>query len=404
VAVLGKRVYHATLDAHLIALDVANGRPVWDVQVADPGAGYSLTGAPLAVKDKIIVGVAGGDLGVRGFLDAYDAETGERVWRFETIPGPGEAGHETWENEAWKTGGGGTWVTGSFDPDLNLLYWGVGNASPIHDGDYRPGDNLYTCSVLALDPDTGELKWHYQFTPHDTNDWDATIVPVLADLEYGGRMRKLMLWENRNCFYYLLDRETGRFLQAKEYCDQNWNDGFTDEGRPVLRPSAQLTTTGALVRPSPFGGANWWSPAYSPRTGLYYVIRKHMNTIVWRAHEEFIPGRLFTGGGSRLAPGGPGTVGVVAINALTGDVAWQKTLGPNAVKVAGVLATAGDLVFTANGEGVVFALDASTGEEVWQMRLGGPVGMAPITYLYEGRQQLAVISSSSLFVMDLAGQ
>jgi alcohol dehydrogenase (cytochrome c) len=405
VAILGKRVYHATLDGHLIALDAASGRPVWDVQVADPAAGYSLTGAPLAVKDKIILGVGGGDTGARGFVDAYDAETGKRVWRFETIPGPGEKGHETWENDAWETGGGATWMTGSFDPDLNLLYWGVGNPAPGFDGEYRPGDNLYTCSVIALDPDTGQLKWHYQFTPHDTNDWDAATVPVLADLEYGGEIRKLMLSANRNCFYYILDRETGQFLQATQYCEQNWNDGFTPEGRPIRRPKTHPTTEGVLIRPSSWGGANWWGPAFSPRTGLYYVTFQHRDHMLWQSPAELNLQHMFKGGGwDRRVPGSPAYTGVRAIKAATGEVVWQKIFGDQTPGMAGILVTAGDLVFTASGSGVLFALDARTGEDIWEMRLGGRVAMGPMTYLHEGKQQLALISAGSLFVLDLAGQ
>ncbi len=404
VAILGRRVYHGTLDGRLIALDAAEGRLVWDVEVAKPSAGYSLTGAPLAVKDKIIVGVAGGDFGARGFLDAYDAETGKRVWRFDTVPGPGEDGHESWENEAWKTGGGGTWITGSFDPDLNLLYWGVGNPAPTYDGDYRPGDNLYTCSVIALDPDTGELKWHYQFSPHDTNDWDAALVPVLADLEYGGEVRKLMLWANRNCFFYILDRKTGQFLQAKEYCEQNWNDGFTSEGRPIRRPGTRPTEEGVMIQPSPYGGSNWWSPAYSPRTELYYIAHHRMTEIVRQSAEEFTPGRIFNRGWSYAASKVPRASGVRAIQAVTGEVVWDKVFESRLTTKAGTLVTAGDLVFTASGSGTLIALDARTGEEVWKMSLGGRVAMGPVTYLHEGRQNLAVIAANTLVVLDLAGE
>jgi len=403
VAVLGRRVYHATLDARLIALDTATGRPVWDVEVADPAEGYSLTGAPLAVKDKIIVGVSGGDFGARGFLDAYDAATGQRVWRFQTVPGPGEAGHETWENEAWKTGGGATWVTGSFDPELNLLYWGVGNPAPAYDGDYRPGDNLYTCSVLALDPDTGELKWHFQFSPHDTNDWDAALVPVLADLQYGGEMRKLMLWANRNCFYYILDRKTGQFLQAKEYCEQNWNDGFTSEGRPIRRPNSHPTDEGVTIFPSPYGGSNWLSPAYSPADGLYYVAQRRLKQLVKREDETFIPGRIFNGGRSIPAATDVPSSSVLAIDAVTGEVVWEAAHGGSIVSKAGVLVTAGGLVFTGNSSGSFLALDAASGAEMWRMALGGRILMGPITYLHEGRQHIAVISAGTLFALDLAG-
>ena len=231
---LGNTLYWGTLDAKLLAVDAKTGLKQWETTVVeDYERGYSLPVAPLIVNDKVIVGAAGGEFGIRGFLAAYDAKTGEEVWKFHTIPGPGEPGHETWENDAWKTGGGPIWVTGSYDPDLNLTYWGVGNPSPNWNPDVRPGDNLYTDSVIALDADSGELKWHFQFTPHDEWDWDSAQIPVLADLEWQGEMRKLMLWGNRNGFYYVLDRETGKFLLGKPFVKQTWAAGLDEDGRPV---------------------------------------------------------------------------------------------------------------------------------------------------------------------------
>jgi len=226
LAILGDTLFLATLDAHLIAIDSKDGQPLWDTTVANPKSGYSMTLAPLVIKDKVIVGTAGGERGIRGFLAAYDARTGKEAWRFNTIPGPGEPGHETWGGDSWMHGGGSVWVTGSYDPETNLTYWGVGNPGPDYDGDVRPGDNLYTCSVIALDTDTGKLKWHYQFMPHDEFDWDAAQVPVLADMTWQGRPRKVMLWANRNGFYYVLDRTSGQFLLGKPFVRQNWNVGF----------------------------------------------------------------------------------------------------------------------------------------------------------------------------------
>jgi alcohol dehydrogenase (cytochrome c) len=398
VALLGKRVYHGTLDNQLIAIDVATGRPVWDVQVADPKENYSMTAAPLAVKDKVIVGVAGGELGIRGFLDAYDAETGKRAWRFYTIPGPGEAGHETWENDAWQTGGGGTWVTGAYDPELNLLYWGVGNPAPRYDGDFRPGDNLYTCSVIALDLDTGQIRWHYQFVPHDTNDWDANIVPILADLEYQGAQRKLLLWANRNCFYYVLDRETGQFLQATEYCKQSWNDGFTAAGRPIRRPNSAPSEGGTVVHPGPLGGSNWYSPAFSPLTNLYYVNYLSADHVYLRIPQTFSSGQGFPGGTTRPVEGAIETGGVRAIHAISGDVAWESQ--KHDVTRSGILVTAAGLVFTGGGDGALLALDAATGEVVSSLRLGAEIRAGPTTYLHDGKQQLAVVAGGSLFVFE----
>jgi alcohol dehydrogenase (cytochrome c) len=260
VAILGDRLYLGTLDAHLVALDSKTGFVKWDVDVADSKAGYSKTAAPLAVKDMIVSGIAGGEFGIRGFLDAYDAETGERVWRFQTIPGEGEPGNETWEGDSWKTGGSPTWMTGSFDPELNLIYWGTGNPGPDWNGEVREGDNLYSDSVVALDADTGELKWYFQFTPHDVHDWDACQIPVLFDAEYQGRPRKLMAWGNRNAFFYLLDRETGEFLLASEFAKQTWAERIDENGRPVRLPNTFPSPEGALVYPSVNGAANWWSP------------------------------------------------------------------------------------------------------------------------------------------------
>jgi alcohol dehydrogenase (cytochrome c) len=399
VAVLDKRVYHGTLDNHLIAIDMETGRPVWDVEVADIGDGYSMTGAPLAVKDKVIVGIAGGEFGVRGFVDAYDALTGQRTWRFYTTAGPGEPGHETWENDAWKTGGGATWVTGSFDPELNLLYWGVGNPGPNYDGDYRPGDNLYTSSVIALDPDTGQLQWHFQFVPHDTYDWDSNAVPILADLEYQGATRKLLLWAHRNCFYYILDRKTGEFLQATEYCGQNWNDGFTKEGRPIRRPNTTPTEGGIALRPGPYGGSNWFLPAFSPLTQLYYVSYRSSEYLYSRSRSEYTRGRVFVGGKVEPLPGPRDRAGLLAIHGATGKVAWE--FPRRKFTKAGTLATASGLVFTGSDDGALVALDATTGEEIWRQRLGQLLDTGPITYLYQGKQQLAALSSGSLFAFAM---
>src|SRR5262249_25058535 len=236
LAILGDTLFLATLDAHLVAIDAKNGRPLWNTTVARARSGYALTHAPLVVKDKVIVGTAGGEWGIRGFLAAYDACTGKEVWRLYTIPGPGEPGHETWGGDSWRTGGAPIWMTGSYDPDLNVTYWGTGNPSPDWNGDLRPGDNLYSDSVVALDPDTGKLKWHFQFTPHDEFDFDAVQVPVLADLEWQRKPRKVMLWANRNGFFYVLDRTTGQFLLGKPFVKVTWAGGLDEKGRPLLVP------------------------------------------------------------------------------------------------------------------------------------------------------------------------
>jgi alcohol dehydrogenase (cytochrome c) len=270
-AALGDKVFLATLDAHVVALDAKTGNVVWDVAAADYSKGYVFTLAPLAVKDKIIVGVAGGEYGIRGFIDAYFAETGKRAWRFYTIPGPGEPGHETWEGDSWEHGGSPAWLTGTYDPELNLTYWGIGNPGPDAYGEEREGDNLYSDCVVALDADTGKLKWYFQFTPHDVHDWDATEIPVLLDMEFKGKPRKLLVQANRNAFYYVLDRTNGEFLHASAFARQTWAKEIGPDGRPVVLPGTDPTPDGNYVCPGVSGATNWMSPSYNPRTGLFYV-------------------------------------------------------------------------------------------------------------------------------------
>lgn len=265
VALLGDLVYVGTVDAHLVALDTKTGAVRWDVTVADNKTGHSITVAPLAVKDKIIIGIAGGEYGIRGFLDAYDAKTGKLAWRFWTVPAAGEPEARTWAGESYKRGSAATWVTGAYDPDTNLLYWGTGNPGPDWNGEVRAGDNLYSDCLIALDLDTGKLKWHFQFTPHDVHDWDATEVPVLINAEFRGQPRKLLLFPNRNAFYYVLDRVTGQFLLGKPYAKQTWAKGLDDSGRPIRLPGTFPTVEGTRVWPSVAGANNWYSPQLQPR-------------------------------------------------------------------------------------------------------------------------------------------
>src|SRR5213593_3216617 len=270
LAILGDTLYMVTLNSHLIAINAKVGTLIWDTTVTTT-AGYPITVAPLVVKDKVIVGTAGGDGPIRGFLAAFDAKTGKEIWRFYNIPGPGEPGNETWSGESWKVGGAGIWTTGSYDAETNLTFWGVGNPAPDTNGTVRLGDNLYTDCVIALDADTGKLKWYYQFTPHDEMDYDSTQVPVLADIEFRGRMRKVMLWANRNGLMYVLDRTTGEFLLGKPFVKVNWMDGFDEKGRPIRIPGMAPSKEGTLIRPTVNGGTNWYPPSYSPRTELFYI-------------------------------------------------------------------------------------------------------------------------------------
>src|SRR3989454_4429716 len=299
LAIQGDRLYLATIDTHLISIDTKTGREIFNVKVESPNTGlpndYSFTVTPLIIKDKVILGPAGGEYGIRGYVAGFDAKTGNEKWRFHVIPEPGEPGHETWGgNKSWENGGGSIWTPGSYDPELNLVYWGTGNAGPDWNGDPRPGDNLYTCSVVALDADTGKLKWHYQFSPHDEFDYDSTQVPVLADIEWQGKPRKVMMWANRNGIFYVLDRTTGEFLLGKPFVKVNWTSGLDAKGRPmnVLSPTAE----GTLIYPGNQGGTNWYSPSFSPRTGLFYIPSwmDTYSTYIKRP-VEYSEGQRFTG-------------------------------------------------------------------------------------------------------------
>ena len=400
VAVIGTRLFMSTLDAHLVSLDARTGNVLWDTQVADAAMGYSKTAAPLVVKDKVITGIAGGEFGIRGFLDAYDLETGERLWRFYTIPGEGEPGNETWADDSWKTGGSPTWMTGSYDPELDLVYWGTGNPGPDWNGDVRLGDNLYSDSVLALDPDTGELAWYFQFTPHDVHDWDATQIPVLADVEFDGRMRKLMLWPNRNAFFYVLDRQTGEFLRATPFGRQTWAERIGEDGRPIRIPNTFPTAEGTLVSPPIEGAANWWSPSFSPRTELLYVMAYDSEQIYFIREDEYVPGERFTGGGGRrLLPRESYYSAVRAIVPQTGEIQWEYPVQPRSS--SGILTTASDLLFGGTVDGYFFALDARNGDELWVMNVGGMIHAGPMTYSTNGEQHVTVAAGNTIFTFGL---
>ncbi|MCW5980374.1 MAG: PQQ-dependent dehydrogenase, methanol/ethanol family [Bryobacteraceae bacterium] len=401
VAVLDESVFVGTLDAKLVALDARSGIQRWETVVAENKLGYSLTLAPLAVKNKIIVGVSGAEAGIRGFLDAYDAKTGKRAWRFWTIPAPGEPGSDTWTGDAWKTGGGSTWVTGAYDPELNLVYWGTGNPGPDWNGDVRPGDNLFTCSLVALDADTGRLRWHFQFTPHDTHDWDATHVPVLLDGTIRGKQRKLVAVANRNAFYYVLDRATGEFLSGTPYAKQTWAKGLDDRGRPIVIPGTDPTPEGNLVWPSLNGSTVWFSPAYSPLTRLFYVATRERGSIYYKGEAIYRPGTQFMGGGERALPDDESWGAIRALEVETGRLKWEFPL--HSPPWAGVLATAGGLVFSGSNEGNFFALDAATGKPLWDFQAGAQVRSNPISFLIDGRQHVAAGAGKTLFVFGLDG-
>jgi alcohol dehydrogenase (cytochrome c) len=412
-AILGNTIFWGTLDAKLLAIDATTGKKVWETTVVENYEdGYSLTVAPLIIKDKVIVGTAGGEFGIRGFLAAYDAKTGEQVWKFKTIPEPGEPGHETWENDAWKTGGGSIWLTGSYDPELNLTYWGVGNPSPDWNPDVRPGDNLYTDSVIALDADTGKLKWHFQFTPHDEWDWDSVQIPVLADIEWEGTMRKLMLWANRNGFYYVLDRVTGKFLHGKAFVKQTWAAGLDEDGRPAKIPDKGPSKDGTLTWPGVQGGTNWYAPSYSPVTNLFYLSAwEGYYSIYYKWDQEYEPGKRYLGGSPKGVISSTrrkrfmnftmedGYGAVRALNPITGEKVWEFAMSD--VSDSGLLSTASNVLFSGSREGHFFALDARDGKLLWTRYLGGQIAASPITYEVGGAQYVTVASGRAVFTFAL---
>ncbi len=398
VAILDDKVFVGTLDGALVALDAQTGAVRWEAKVADNGTGHSVTMAPLAVKDKVIVGISGGEAGIRGFVDAYDAKTGKLAWRTFTVPTAGEKGVETWAGDSYKNGAGATWLTGSFDPALNLLYWGTGNPGPDWNGDVRKGDNLYTSSVLALDVDTGVMKWHFQYTPHDVHDWDANQIQVLADLTIAGKPRQVLVTANRNAFYYVLDRVTGEFLHAAPYAKQTWAKGIDAKGRPRVVEGSEPTPEGNLVYPSLQGSTNWPSPSFSPQTGLFYVPVREMGSYYYKTDADYEPGQPFTGGGERrLADEAWGAVR--ALDAVTGAKVWDFRLP--SPSWSGVLSTAGGLVFSGSNEGNFYALDAKSGAPLWQFQVGDMVRSNPTTFLVDGKQHVSVAAGRAVFVFAL---
>ncbi len=412
LAILGDTLFLGTIDARLVALDAKTGRVLWNVEVADHRMGYALAHAPLVVKDKVIVGTAGGEFGIRGFIAAYDARTGQEAWRFHTVAGPGDPGHSTWSGDAWQRGGASVWLTGSYDPDLNLTYWGLGNPGPDWNPDVRPGDNLYSDSVVALDADTGKLRWHFQFTPHDEWDYDSVQIPVLADLSWRGAPRQVMLWANRNGFFYVLDRTTCEFLLGKPFVKQTWAAGLDEKGRPIKVPNRGPSSEGTLVFPGVQGGTNWYSPSYSPRTGLFYIPTwENYSSVFYKFPVEYQPGKRYLGGAPRSvipalrrepvktwdAESGYGAVR--ALDPTTGEKKWEFRMSD--VTDSGILTTAADVLFTGGREGYFYALNARTGAVLWKTYLGGQIAAGPITYRVGSNQYVAIAAGHSLFTFAL---
>jgi len=403
VGVWRNRVYRMTDNAHLLCLDARSGNLIWDIPYADWNSNYGATSAPLVVKDKIIVGTSGGDDGVRGFIAAYDAETGKLAWRFWTIPAPGEHGSDSWPGDLYLHGGGTTWMPGTYDPQLNTLYWGTSNPAPDFEGGVRPGDDLYTDCVLALDPDSGKLKWYFQFTPHDLFDYDATETPVLINATYKGQPRKLLLEANRNGFIYALDRSNGEFLSATRFVNKlNWAQGIDEKGRPI-RTQVQPTPEGTKVCPGYAGATNWFAPSYNESTQLLYFMATEQCQNYFSASEpqKFTPGKEFYSTGVKHIPGDNSQKILLAFNLADGTLAWKYPQIGVAHSTGGTMTTAGGLLFFGDDGQSLEAVDARDGKPLWHFNTGQDMSASPMSYAVSGRQYVAIAVGSDIFSFTL---
>ena len=405
VAVLGKRLFLVTDDAHLLALDRATGQLLWDTVMADHRQNYGATSAPLVVGDLVLSGTSGGDEGVRGFLAAYHATTGKEAWRFWTVPLPGEPAAATWGPHGLDHACATAWLTGSYDPALNLLFWATGNPCPDFNGDQRPGDNLYSSSVVALRPADGRLVWHYQFTPHDVHDWDAQQTLMVVNAPFEGRPRQLLLEANRNGFFYVLDRTNGKLLRATSFIRKlTWAKAIGGDGRPILLPGAEPTEGGAYACPAVEGATNWMSTAFSPLTGFYYVMALEKCGIYRKQQEEWRPGKAFYGGGSKDPAGETPRKYLRAIELATGKIAWEYPQTGLAQTWGGVLSTAGGLVFLGDDSGDFTAVDASTGRPLWRFAANQPWHASPMTFTAAGSQLVAIAGGPNILVFGIGGE
>ncbi len=401
VAVWRDRVYMETDNAHLLCLDVRSGNLIWDVAYADWNRNYGATSAPLVVKDKVLVGTSGGDDGVRGFVAAYDALTGKLAWRFWTIPGPGEFGSESWPGKLYLHGGGTTWMPGTYDPQLNTIYWGTSNPAPDFQGDVRPGDDLYTDCVLALDPDTGKLKWYFQFTPHDLFDYDAVETPVLIDINFRGAPRKLLVEANRNGYIYVLDRTNGEFLSATPFVEKlNWAKGIDGHGRPLLT-GVQPTAEGTRICPGFAGATNWFAPSYSESThSVYFLALEACQTYFFKP-QIFQEGRDYYSTGVKRIPSETSQKVLVAFNLETNSIAWKYPQTAAGHSSAGTMATAGGLVFLGDDAGSFEAVDAQSGKALWHFNTGQDISASPMSYAVAGKQYVVIAAGSDVFSFAL---
>ncbi|MEZ5402468.1 MAG: PQQ-dependent dehydrogenase, methanol/ethanol family [Bryobacteraceae bacterium] len=400
-AILGDRLYMATLDMQLVALDAKTGNVIWESEVDDYRKGFSITHAPLAIDGKIIVGVTSGECALTGFVDAFDAATGKKLWRTHTIAQPGDVNRKSWEPETSANyGGSPTWTTGTFDAETNTIFWATGNPGPDYDGRVRQGDNLYSCSVLALDAATGRIKWWFQYTPHDVHDWDGNETPVLIEGVVRGRKRKLLVSAQRNAFYYVLDRETGEFLAGRAFARQTWAKGLDDKGRPIVLPNTTPTEEGNYVCPDAAGAANWGAPSYDPATGFLLVSVREACATYFAVTKSPVPGEGYTGGGQEIDAkiGTPGAVR--ALDALTGATKWNYPLHTGSAST-GVLATAGGVAFASSADGNLIALDSATGKYLWHYNTGASIASAPISYAVDGKQYVAISAQGALIAFAL---
>jgi alcohol dehydrogenase (cytochrome c) len=401
VAVWDHFVYAETDDAHLLCLDARSGNVLWDVQYADKTKHYGATSAPLVVKGAVIVGTSGGDSGVRGFLAAFDAVSGKLKWRLWTIPGPGEFGSSSWPGDSYLHGGATTWMPGTYDPELDTLYWTTSNAAPDFVGDSRPGDDLYTSCVLAIDADTGKLKWYFQFTPHDLYDFDANETPVLVDTEENGTARRLLVQADRNGFFYVLDRTNGKFLHATSFVEKlNWANGVDASGRPIL--SGRLPTpAGALICPGINGATNWFSPSYNPNTGLFYVMALENCNLDFASPKRFVQGETYYNTGTKLPPDEHSQKILLALSVADGKTVWRYPQAGDGNSWGGTLTTAGGLVFFADDAGSLETVDATTGHALWHFNTGQRISASPMTYAVDGIQYVAISAGSDVFIFSL---
>jgi len=396
LAILGDKVFLGTLDAHVIALDAKTGAVRWDVTAADYRTGYSFTVAPLAVKNLIVIGISGGEYGVRGFIDAYEADTGERKWRFYTVPGPGEPGHDTWEADSWKTGGAPAWNTGTYDSATNQIFWPTGNPAPSNRGEGRAGDNLYSNTLLALNADTGKLNWHFQFTKHDEHDWDATQVPIMRDKEG----KHLIAQADRNGFFYVIDRTSGKLISATAYAKQTWSDSKDADGRPIANQNASPTFEGHTVCPGALGATNFMAPTYDPQTGLFYVTARDQCDIFSTAPQPYEPGHAFYGSAYFPSEEAEPFLGFLkAIDPTTGEV--KMKFQHTSPTWSGVLSTAGGLIFSGDAEGNFIAFDAASLKPLWHFQMGGAVYAPPMAFAVDGKEYVAIAAGSAIYTFGL---